>query len=196
MFCLSFRVRHGIIFDTISSLLTLLRSGDREAYRQVFLDAMVAVEGSLQFLLISYPCISIYNLNVTRIKCTDVSCIALLYKKKSAPVPLNKVSVKCFCESFSLISDAPVLFGELLASCRPPDGPGVLVDLTSEVRWQHFAAWLVKLVCRFLTEGTLYVEGLVSTSFVYKACSFLCYGDATLHMVGELLDDSSVFEDG
>ncbi|XP_039135080.1 serine/threonine-protein kinase ATR isoform X2 [Dioscorea cayenensis subsp. rotundata] len=152
----AFRVRHGIIFDTISSLLTLLRSGDREAYRQVFLDAMVAVE--------------------------DVSCIALLYKKKSAPVPLNKVSVKCFCESFSLISDAPVLFGELLASCRPPDGPGVLVDLTSEVRWQHFAAWLVKLVCRFLTEGTLYVEGLVSTSFVYKACSFLCYGDATLHM--------------
>ncbi|KAJ0966927.1 hypothetical protein J5N97_023844 [Dioscorea zingiberensis] len=152
----AFRIRHGIIFDTVSSLLSLLRSGDREAYRQVFLDAMAAVE--------------------------DVFCIASLHEKKSVPVRLNKLSLKCFCESFALISEAPVLFSELPANCRPADGPGVLVDLTSEVRWQCFAAWMIKLVCRFLTEGTLYVEGLVTMSFVSKACSLLCYGDATLQM--------------
>ncbi|CAM0908690.1 unnamed protein product [Alopecurus aequalis] len=34
----------SIIFDTVWSLLSLLRTGDREAYRQFFLDLMIAVE--------------------------------------------------------------------------------------------------------------------------------------------------------
>lgn len=34
-----------VIFDTIGSLLALLRGGDRDAYRQFFVDAMLLVEG-------------------------------------------------------------------------------------------------------------------------------------------------------
>lgn len=37
--------RHGVIFETVASLLSLLRTGEREAYRQFFLDAMLLVEG-------------------------------------------------------------------------------------------------------------------------------------------------------
>ena len=42
---IAFSSRHGVIFETIGSLLSLLRSGSREAYRQFFVDAMVVVEG-------------------------------------------------------------------------------------------------------------------------------------------------------
>ncbi|KAG0449615.1 hypothetical protein HPP92_027206 [Vanilla planifolia] len=40
----AFRSRHELIFDTAATLLALLRTGERDAYRQFFLDAMVAVE--------------------------------------------------------------------------------------------------------------------------------------------------------
>lgn len=38
--------RHGVIFEAISSLLSLLRVSEREAYRQFFLDAMEVIEGA------------------------------------------------------------------------------------------------------------------------------------------------------
>ncbi|RZR96261.1 hypothetical protein BHM03_00025245 [Ensete ventricosum] len=79
-----------VIFEATASLLSLLRTGDREAYRIFFLDAMVVVQ-----------------------------------------------------------------------------------------------AWTIRLVNKCLMEGTLYVEGLVNVSFAYAVCSLLCYGDATLHMVGQ-----------
>ena len=40
-----FRSRHGVIFDTLGPLLTLLRSGAQDAYRQFFMDCMLVVEG-------------------------------------------------------------------------------------------------------------------------------------------------------
>ncbi|CAL9149410.1 serine/threonine-protein kinase ATR isoform X2 [Musa acuminata AAA Group] len=151
----AFRSRHGVIFEAIASLLSLLRTGDREAYRIFFLDAMVVVQ--------------------------DVVYIASSYVKKSRAFS-DGVSLKCFNESFALISNSPALFSELPACCRPLDGPGVLVDLTDITRWQPFAAWNIRLVNKCLMEGTLYVEGLVNVSFAYAVCSLLCYGDATLHM--------------
>lgn len=42
---LCFRSRHGVIFETVGSLLSLLRTGERDAYRQFFIDAMLVVEG-------------------------------------------------------------------------------------------------------------------------------------------------------
>lgn len=39
------RARHGVIFETVGSLLSLLRTGARDAFRQFFLDAMSVVEG-------------------------------------------------------------------------------------------------------------------------------------------------------
>ncbi|CAL5432978.1 unnamed protein product [Camellia sinensis] len=40
----TFRSRHGVIFETVGSLLSLLRTGDRDAYRQFFIDTMLMVE--------------------------------------------------------------------------------------------------------------------------------------------------------
>ncbi|KAF9601548.1 hypothetical protein IFM89_020376 [Coptis chinensis] len=66
----------------------------------------------------------------------------------------------------------------------PKDGPGILIDITDKPRWQLFATWTIKIMSKCLTEGTLYVEGLINASFVSSACALLCYGDATLHMSG------------
>ncbi|WVZ78440.1 hypothetical protein U9M48_026148 [Paspalum notatum var. saurae] len=40
-----FRFSHDLIFNAVWSLLSILRTCDREAYRQFFMDAMAAVEG-------------------------------------------------------------------------------------------------------------------------------------------------------
>ncbi|KAE8671371.1 Serine/threonine-protein kinase ATR [Hibiscus syriacus] len=72
----AFSSRHGVIFETVGPLLSMLRTGSRDAYRMLFIDAMCAIEA----------------------------------------------------------------------------------------------------------EGTLYVEGLMNTSFVFAACTLLCYGDADLQM--------------
>ncbi|ONK66743.1 uncharacterized protein A4U43_C06F11490 [Asparagus officinalis] len=146
----AFGSRHGVIFETVGSLLSLLRTGEREAYRQFFLDAMELIE--------------------------DILYVASLHSNNT-----SRVLLKCFSESFTAISAVPTLF-ELPACCRPADGPGVLVDLTDKSRWKLFAGWILKLVSKCLTEGTLYVEGLVRMSFVSSACSLLCFADAALHM--------------
>jgi len=88
----------------------------------------------------------------------------------------SRVTLKCFCESFSGVEDLP-------SANKPADGCGLLVDLTGRSRWQPFATWILKLISKCLTEGTLYVEGLIHASFISAACSLLCYGDADLHMV-------------
>ncbi|RRT68071.1 hypothetical protein B296_00005475 [Ensete ventricosum] len=48
-----------------------------------------------------------------------------------------------------------------------------------------YSFWMPWWSFKCLMEGTLYVEGLVNVSFAYAVCSLLCYGDATLHMVGQ-----------
>ncbi|KAL5713935.1 non-specific serine/threonine protein kinase [Ranunculus cassubicifolius] len=145
---------HGVIFETVGSLLSLLRTGDREAFRQFFLDTMVLVE--------------------------DLLYVGPICRDTSSSPP--KVTVKCFLESFNGVIDNPPLFSDLLDCCRPADGKGILINLTSEARWQPFATWTVKILSKCLSEGTLYVEGLINSSFVSAACALLCFGDASLHM--------------
>lgn len=41
------RNRHGAIFETVGSLLSLLRTGDRDAYCQFFVDTMSLTQGTL-----------------------------------------------------------------------------------------------------------------------------------------------------
>ncbi|GMP96154.1 hypothetical protein CsSME_00044922 [Camellia sinensis var. sinensis] len=48
----TFRSRHGVIFETVGSLLSLLRTGDRDAYRQFFIDTMLMVEATIRTILI------------------------------------------------------------------------------------------------------------------------------------------------
>ncbi|XP_027934179.1 serine/threonine-protein kinase ATR isoform X2 [Vigna unguiculata] len=139
-----FRSRHGVFFEALDSLLALLRSGARDAYRQFFVDSMSLIQ--------------------------DILYVASLNVKGS-----SRVKVKCFCEFFSGVEDLP-------SANKPADGFGLLIDLTGRSRWQPFATWILKLLSKCLTEGTLYVEGLIHASFISAACSLLCYGDADLHM--------------
>ncbi|RDY02662.1 Serine/threonine-protein kinase ATR, partial [Mucuna pruriens] len=139
-----FRSRHGVFFEALGSLLSLLRSGARDAYRQFFVDSMSLIQDILH----------VASLNVSG---------------------SSRVTLKCFCESFSGIED-------LLSTNKLVDGCGLLIDLSGRSRWQPFATWILKLISKCLTEGTLYVEGLIHASFISSVCSLLCYGDADLHM--------------
>ncbi|BAT93667.1 hypothetical protein VIGAN_08019000 [Vigna angularis var. angularis] len=139
-----FRSRHGVFFEALDSLLALLRSGARDAYRQFFVDSMSLIQ--------------------------DILYVASLNVNGS-----SRVMLKCFSEFFSGVEDLP-------SSNKPADDCGLLIDLTGRSRWQPFATWILKLLSKCLTEGTLYVEGLIHASFISAACSLLCYGDADLHM--------------
>nr|POE65846.1 serine/threonine-protein kinase atr [Quercus suber] len=96
----SFRSRHGVIFETIGSLLSLLRGGSREAYRQFFVDAMVVVE--------------------------DILYVASLYVDNSNNMESASLNLKCFCESFAGIFSDPDHLGDLPASNKPADGVGLI----------------------------------------------------------------------
>ncbi|CBI37818.3 unnamed protein product, partial [Vitis vinifera] len=152
----AFRSRHGVIFETVGSLLSLLRTGERDAYRQFFIDAMLVVE--------------------------DILYVAMHHADKASITESTRVLIKCFCESFTGISGDPALLSDLPTSSKPIDGFGIMINLTDKSRWQPFATWIIKLMNKCLTEGTLYVEGLVNSPFVSSACTFLCYGDADLQM--------------
>ncbi|KAL2537811.1 Serine/threonine-protein kinase ATR [Forsythia ovata] len=151
----SFRSRHGVIFETVGSLLSLLRTGDRDAYRQFFMDTLLLTEDLLYVASIS---------------------------DKASSTESKKVSVKCFCDSFAGICNDTALLCDLPACSKPPTGYGILIYLSGKQSWLPFATSAIKLLCKCLTEGTLYVEGLLDASSVWAVCSLLSYGDDDLHM--------------
>ncbi|XP_021753008.1 serine/threonine-protein kinase ATR-like isoform X1 [Chenopodium quinoa] len=152
----TFRDRHGVILETIGSLLALLRSGDQDSYRQFFLDAMLLIE--------------------------DLGYVGSLHYRNSSITESAQVSLKCFSKSFTEIYNGGALLGDLPECNKPGDGYGILVDLTLKERWTLFSTWIIWLLSKCLTEGTLYVEGLVTSSFILAVCSMLSYEDADLHM--------------
>ncbi|KAL5561258.1 hypothetical protein UlMin_031005 [Ulmus minor] len=152
----AFRSRHGVIFESVGSLLSLLRTGTRDAYRLFFTDAMLLVE--------------------------DLMYVASLCADGSSTTESTRLTLRCFCKSFNGIFDDPSHIGHLAACNKPIDGSGILINVMGKARWQPFATWMIKLLTRCVREGTLYVEGLINVSFVMAACSLLCYGDADLHM--------------
>lgn len=115
--------------------------------------------------------------------CSDLLCVASVNADKSSFTDSTRVTLKCFCESWNAISDDPSHIGDLPESIKPVDGTGILINLTGKTRWQPFATWMIKLIGKCLTEGTLYVDGLINMPFVMAAWSLFCYGDAGLHMV-------------
>ncbi|CAK7329438.1 unnamed protein product [Dovyalis caffra] len=152
----AFCARHGVIFDTVGSLLSLLRTRERDAYCQFFIDAMLAVE--------------------------DILHVASFSVENRSVPDSSRIKLKCFCKSFSGIFDDPACISDLPASSKPDDGAGVLINVMGTKRWRPFATWMIKLLSKCVTEGTLYVEGLISLANVSAACSLLCFGDADLHM--------------
>lgn len=125
--------------------------------------------------------------------CTDILYIASLDTDGSSITESTKLTLKCFLESFCGVSSDPISLCDLPASNKPIDGPGILINLLGKRRCQSFAAWIIKLLSKCLTEGTLYLEGLINLSFVSAACSLLCYGDADLQMVGNRVTQSCKF---
>ncbi|KAH6777085.1 Ataxia telangiectasia-mutated and RAD3-like protein [Perilla frutescens var. frutescens] len=151
----AFRPRHGAILETVGSLLSLLRTGDRDAYRQFFMDAMLLSE--------------------------DLLYAASIFDERRSGEP-KRLLLKSFCKSFARICNHPTLLGDLPVSNRPINGEGILIDLTEKERLLAFATSTVKLLSKCLTEGTLYVEGLLDASCVLAVCKLLCFGDDDLHM--------------
>ncbi|GFP89089.1 serine/threonine-protein kinase atr [Phtheirospermum japonicum] len=151
----AFRSRHGIIFETVGSLLSLLRTGDRDVYRQFFMDLMSLTE--------------------------DLLHAASICDERRLKEP-TKLWLKLFGESFARIRNEPTLLGDISLCNRPTSGEGILFDLTGKERWVPFATSAIKLLNKCLTEGTLYVEGLLDASCILSVCKLLCYGDDELHM--------------
>ncbi|KAJ0089366.1 hypothetical protein Patl1_32855 [Pistacia atlantica] len=112
----------------------------------------------------------------------NIVYIASLDADSSSITESTRLTLKCFLESFCGVSSDSISLCDLPASNRPIDGPGIIINLSGKRRWQSFAAWIIKLLSKCLTEGTLYLEGLINLSFVSAACSLLCYGDADLQM--------------
>lgn len=115
---------------------------------------------------------------------TDLLYVTSLCADNASSTASVGLTLRCFCKSFDGIFCDPAYLGDLPASNKPVDGTGILINLTGQKRWLSFATWMIKLLGKCLTEGTLYVEGLLDVPFIMAACSLLCYGDADLHMVG------------
>lgn len=151
----TFLSRHGTIFETVGSLLSLLRTGDRDAFRQFFMDTMLLAE--------------------------DLAYAASICNKTNSS-EAKKVSMTSFCESVAAISNETALLSDIPTCNRPVHGYGISIDLTGKERFIPFATSVIKLLYKSLTEGTLNVEGLVDVPCVLAVCNLLCYGDDDLHM--------------
>eukprot|EP01018_Ginkgo_biloba_P009012 Gb_37327 [translate_table: standard] len=150
--------RHSVLYETMATLLSLLRTGDHESYRQFILDAMLVIE--------------------------DLLSVASFYATKSNFTISTALSITCFSESFSGVysSSSPAPFCHLPACWKQPDSPGILIDVTGEPRWQSFAHWILKQLGKCLAEATFQVEGLISPLFMSTSCTLLCYGEGALQM--------------
>ncbi|CAN7059710.1 unnamed protein product [Brassica rapa subsp. trilocularis] len=137
---------HVVILDTVGSLLMLLRSNSRKAYRMFFQDALQAIQ--------------------------DMQPIA--YE--------SHIPFRCFSMSFSGVWGDSCHLCDLPVANKPAEGDGLVLSLLGAKRWEPFATCVIKLICKCLTEGTLYVEGLIHTLFLKAACSLVCYGGADVQM--------------
>lgn len=108
--------------------------------------------------------------------------VASLCADNTSITESTKITLRCFCMSFEGVFNDPNHLGDLPASNKPVDGIGILIDL-GKTTWKPFTTWMIRLLTKFLTDGTLYVEGLINLSFIVAACSLICYGDADLHVV-------------
>ncbi|PHT64079.1 Serine/threonine-protein kinase ATR [Capsicum annuum] len=153
----AFRSRHTVIIETIGALLSTLRTGDRDAYRQFFMDMLLVVE--------------------------DLLHVASLCDRPSSAEP-REVFLRCFSESFGgdWSNHETTISSDLLLCCKPSDGNGILINVKGKERWQPFASSSIKVLCKCLTEGTLHVEGLLKKSSLLSACTLLYYRDADVRM--------------
>jgi serine/threonine-protein kinase ATR len=158
-------VQHSGLFDTLWSLLTLLRSGDRDIFCQIFTGAMMLVE--------------------------DLVSVASFYAAPTSFTVCTSVSLQCYLGAYSAIQNGSEAGGSgylpplcKIPSCwTPPQGPGLLIEVSGDTRWLPLAEWTLQLLTRCLTEVAIHVEGLLTPSFLTTVGCLLSYGDSQLHMV-------------
>lgn len=114
--------------------------------------------------------------------CPDLQRIASL-RYSELELSESHPPFRCFSLSFSGIWGDSCHLCDLPDTNKSRDGNGVVLNLLEAKRWQAFATCIIKLISKCLTEGTLYVEGLIHTSFIKVACSLVCCGGADLQMV-------------
>lgn len=95
----------------------------------------------------------------------------------------SHIPFRCFSMSFSGGWGDSCRLCDLPDANKPTEGDGLVLSLSGDKRWQPFATCVIKLICKCLSEGTLYVEGLIHTSFLKAACSLVCSGGADVQMV-------------
>lgn len=118
--------------------------------------------------------------------CPDMQPIASLHSNEPELCE-SHIPFRCFCMSFSGIWGDSCHLCDLPDTNKARDGDGLVLNLSGANRWQHFATCILKLICKCLTEGTLYVQGLIHTSFVKAACSLVCFGGVDVQMVSYYL---------
>ncbi|KAG0625577.1 hypothetical protein M758_2G066000 [Ceratodon purpureus] len=151
--------RHDGLFDTLYSLVVLLKSGEWETYRQLFIGAMFLVE--------------------------DILSVASFYSSLASFTVCTTTSVQCYIGAYSMIhavsaENLPALLCDLPSCWTPPHGPGLLVDVTGVMRWQPLAKQTLKLLTRCVSDSALHVEGLLTSSFLTVVGTLLGYGDSYL----------------
>ncbi|KAI5062158.1 hypothetical protein GOP47_0022697, partial [Adiantum capillus-veneris] len=151
--------RFGVLLEAVGSLITLLKNGDREVYRRLFIESTILLQ--------------------------DLVSVASFFEFATPITSSTTISVKCFAGAFSMVDvDDKQSFCNLPSHWRATDGSGLLLDVTGKVRWQPLAEWTLKFLGRTLVEGMLHVEGLISSTFISAVGCLICFGDSSLQKTG------------
>ena len=118
----------------------------------------------------------------------DLSSVALFYSSSTTFTVSTTISLQCYMGAYSKIHGSsedplPLPLCGLPSRWTPSHGPGLLIDVTGTLRWQALAEWTLKMLTLCLTEGALYVEGLLTSSFMAAVGALLSYGDSRLQKV-------------
>ncbi|CAM8899357.1 unnamed protein product [Rhodiola kirilowii] len=153
----AFSEKHRFIFETLGSLVSLLRTRERRAYCQFFTDAMSLIR--------------------------DLVYVGSFHDGVSIDGTQDKrVSLECFGKSLASIYGDTATINDFSSCIKPTDGSGIMVDLTGKRSWHLLAIWILKLIQKCLDEGASYVQGLINLLFFNDVCTLFHFGDADVHM--------------
>jgi len=118
----------------------------------------------------------------------DILSVASFYSSPASSTVCTSMSLQCYTGAYATLcaiptEDMPPPLCSLPSCWTPAHGPGLLVDVTGVMRWQPLAKWTLKLLTRCVSESALFVEGLLTTSFLTAVGALLSYGDPHLQKV-------------
>ncbi|XP_024518074.1 serine/threonine-protein kinase ATR [Selaginella moellendorffii] len=146
------------LFETLRSLVSILRKGEWEVFQYFFIDALLLVE--------------------------DLASVGSFFSPPTRVTSPATISVNCFQESFSCLRGKRDGDRFLALSCwESSNAPGLSIDVTGKARWEPLAVYVIKLLTHFFTEDSFHVRGLVTPCFMFAIGTIMCYGSSNLHKV-------------